>query len=59
MMYKGQIANEYGEIIGAYWYRPSMNAFTLRLYGVNRNGYTEEGIHAWCLAHDCQWWEEK
>lgn len=59
MMNKGQIANEYGEVIGAYWYRPSHNSFTLRLYGVNRDGYTEEGIRAWCLAHECQWWEEE
>lgn len=57
MMTNGKIANEYGEVIGAYWYQPSMNCFTLRLYGINRDGYTEEGIRQWCLDHDCQWWE--
>ena len=58
MLNKGKIANEFGEVIGAYWYRPSMNAFTLHLYGVNRNGYTEEGIVNWCISYGCQWWEE-
>ena len=59
MMMNGKIANEYGEVIGAYWYNPSMMAYTLRLYHINREGYTDQGIRDWCLAHDCQWWEEE
>lgn len=58
MMTSGKIANEYGEVIGAYWYCPSTGHYTLRLYRVNREGYTEEGIRAWCLGNDCQWWED-
>lgn len=57
MLTKGKILNEFFETIGTYWYRPSMGRFTLRLYGVNRDGYTEEGIIAWCLTHDCYWEE--
>ena len=57
MMYKGKIANEFGEVIGSYWFRPSMNCFTLRVWRINLNGFTEEGIRRWCLEHDCQWWE--
>ena len=57
MLNKGEILNEYGETIGTYWYRPSMDRYTLRLYGVNRNGYTEEGIINWCLTYNCYWTE--
>lgn len=58
MLNKGKIANEYGEIIGAYWYRFSTNTFTLRVYGNNREGYTEDGIIQFCNKYNLLWWEE-
>ena len=44
LMTKGNLFNEFGEKVGSFWYRTGMNAYTLRLYRVNRNGYTLEGI---------------
>ena len=44
MKFNGIITNEFGEKVGSFWYRPSMMAYTLRLYGINRNGYTLDGI---------------
>ena len=43
-MFKGNLFNEFGEKIGSFWYRPSMMAYTLRLYHINTNGWTLEGI---------------
>ena len=57
-MGKGKIANEYGEIIGAYWFDRARNSYTLRLYHTNIYGYTPEGIIDWCNRYDCIWWEE-
>lgn len=55
MMGKGKIVNEYGEIIGAYWFDYARNSYTLRLYHTNIHGYTPEGIIDWCNRYDCIW----
>lgn len=57
MMFKGEIANEFGEVIGRYWFEIPAGSYVLRLYGVNRYGYTAEGIRRWCLDNGAQWWE--
>ena len=44
MKFNGIITNEFGEKVGSFWYRPSMMTYTLRLYGINRYGWTLEGI---------------
>ncbi len=44
MKFKGIITNEFGEKVGSFWFRAGMNAYCLRLYGHNSNGWTLEGI---------------
>ena len=58
MLIKGKIANEFGEIIGAYWYDGASCSYVLRVFNYNRYGYTEQGIIDWCNHCDCQIWED-
>jgi len=44
---KGHIEDEFGEVVGKFWYRPSMMSFTLQWHKVFRDGYTLEGIKQW------------
>lgn len=45
MLNKGNLVNEFDEVIGKYWYRSGQNSFCVRLWGKNQNGYTEDGIY--------------
>jgi len=47
---KGKIRNEFGEVLGVYWYEEGQNRYTISLYHgkVIHRGFTEEGLVRWC-----------
>ena len=49
MMFKGEIVNEFGEVLGRYWFRSSTCHYALSLYhgAIRRDGLTEEGLCAY------------
>jgi len=47
MLNKGSIVNEWGEVVGRYWYWSGMNRFSMNWLGCKSNGWTEEGLAAW------------
>lgn len=46
-MFKGIIGNEFGDIVGRYWFRSGSGTYTLMWHGIRRDGWTLEGIQAW------------
>lgn len=45
----GKIYNEFGELVGKFYFMKSTNNYALVLYGIKRYGYTLEGIYNKCL----------
>ena len=48
MLYtKGEFHNEFGEVVGKFWYRPSTMSYTRIWHGLRSEGWTLEGLKKW------------
>ena len=57
-MFKGKIANEFGEVVGYYWYLDSQYGYCLNWLNTMTRGWTLEGIREWAKKLDYQVWED-
>ena len=47
MLTKGSIVNEFGEVVGRYWWREGQNTISVSWLGVFTDGWTDEGLAKW------------
>lgn len=59
MLFKGSIVNEFGDVVGRYWYREGMNALTINWCGIRADGFTDEGLKSWADRLEYQLVEDK